>query len=368
MDGGLRVGATLDRRWVLRRVVARSDHATVYEATHAFLDRVASIVVGRPEDREKVLEEATARDRTYHPGILGVLDVCDTRDGLPYLAGAPFTGRSLDGLLMARGALPPEEAVLIALSLAEALIHVHALGMAHAALSPGSILVDGARVVILDLGIFPTPLSSLSGPLACVPYTAPERLTSGAPASRQTDVYTVAAILAEMLSGEPPEEWPPNEGSFPPALAAVVERGLDDAERRHPSMEAFAEAVRTATTDSLPPSEPPARLRRKSPRVAYVSAIRVRLGGDATLDGRTENICEGGLLVLGVGNVEVGASVLVRLALPASGRIVSEPATVRWVRGGEGQAKAFGVSFDDPAARTLDEIQRYVALVGGDEA
>ncbi len=368
MSGELRVGATLDRRWVLRRVVARAEHTTVFEATHAFLDRVASILVARPEDREALLAEASARDRTFHPGVLGVLDVADTREGIPYLVGAPFVGRSLDGILMARGALPVEEAVPIAVSLGEALAHVHALGMAHAGLSPGSVLVEGGSALLLDLGIFPTPLAALSGPLASMPYSAPERLTAGAPASPRTDVYGVAAMLAEMLSGEPPEEWPPTAVAIPAKLAAAVEAGLDEVERRPASMELFVDLVRDAALGPLVPSDVPDKLRRRTLRVAYVSALRVRLAADAVLDGRTENVSEGGLLILGAGPVGDGDRVIVRLALPMSGRIVSEPATVRWVRGAEGQAKAFGVSFDEPAPRTVEDIRRYVELAGGEAA
>lgn len=79
----IEVGGTLDRRWTLRALVARSEHATLYQADHAFLDRVASVVVGRPEDREKVLLEARLRDQTFHEGVLGVLDVADTVEGIP---------------------------------------------------------------------------------------------------------------------------------------------------------------------------------------------------------------------------------------------------------------------------------------------
>jgi len=356
-----KVGQTLDGRWVLRRVVARSEDATVFEATHAFLDRVASIVVAEPADREKLLEEAAARDRTYHPGILGVLDVADTKEGIPYLAAAPFTGRSLDGLLIARGLFSPDEAVAIIIGLGEALCHMHALGMAHAALSPSCVLVDGHKARLLDLGIFPTPLSALTGPLASMPYVAPERLRSGGGANRQTDVYAVAAMLAEMLSGEAPEEWPPDELSFPAPLAAVVDRGLDEPQRRFDSMEAFVEAVRRAEEGGeLRSTLPPSR-RRRSKRAAYVSATRLRLP-NGTLDGRTENVSEGGMMVVGTGPVEVDDAVIARLALPKSGRIASEPGTVRWVRGSGVGARAFGVSFDDPADRTVEDIRAYVEL------
>ncbi|HHH30711.1 MAG TPA: hypothetical protein ENK57_20540 [Polyangiaceae bacterium] len=358
-----KVGQTLDRRWVLRRILARADHATAFEASHAFLDRVASIVVADPSHREKVLEEAAARDRTYHPGILGVLDVADTSDGVPYLAAAPFVGRPLDGVLMSRGSLPPAEAVSIVLALGDALCHLHALGVSHAALSPSCVLIDEGRAQLLDLGIFSTPLGALSGPLASMPYTAKERLTSGAPASRQTDVYAVAAMLAEMLSGEPPGQWPPADSSFPPPLVAVIDRGMQPPDQRYESMEALLTAIRAAqATGSIPPSLPPAS-RRECRRGAYVSAIRLRVGA-GTIDGRTENISEGGLLIVGAGSVKRGDSVIARLALPSSGRIVSEPCTVRWVRSADGVSKAFGISFDDPAARTLAEVRTYIDLLG----
>lgn len=258
----IEVGQTLDRRWIVRRLLARADHASLYEVHHAFLDRVASIVIAPPEERERLLNEAMARDRTYHPGILGILDVADTREGVPYLVSAPFAGRSPDGVLRSRDRLTADEAVGITLALGEALCHLHALDMAHLALSPGSVLVDGRGAMLLDLGRFPTPLGALSGALASMPYTAPERLTASAPASRQTDVYSVAAMLAEMLSGELPEEWPPDQGSFPAPLAEVVDRGLDEPSRRFESMEAFMAAIQRATETVPMESLPPTRQRR----------------------------------------------------------------------------------------------------------
>lgn len=251
---------------------------------------------------------------------------------------------------MARGALSPDEALRITSSIGKALIHVHDRGLAHAALSPAGILVDGERAMLLDLGVFPTPLSSLVGPLASLPYSAPERLREGAPPSPQTDVYALASMLAEMLTGEPPADWPPDEGSFPARIAAVVDRGLDDRERRFESVDDLLIGLSEAKSiDPLPPSLPPAH-QRAHPRAAYVTAARIRRPHGDALDGRIENISEGGLLVLGPSEVESGEAVLIRLALPNSGKIASEPATVCWVRAGTERA-AFGVRFDSPAGQ-----------------
>lgn len=357
-------GTTLDRRWTLRRLIARSSQATLYQANHAFLDRVASIVVALPEDRELLIREAKLRDQTYHPGVLGVLDVGDTREGVPYLVSEPLSGRSLDGLLLARGALPVEEAVRIATAIGEALTHVHERGIAHAALSPAGVLVDHDRAMLLDLGVFPTPMSSVVGPLASIPYTAPERLRGGAPPSPLTDVYALAAMLAEMLTGDPPGDWPPESRGFPERIANVVDRGLDDVGRRFETIEALLGELREAKSIEPPPPSIATPPKRAHPRVTYVTAARVRRPNGDSLDGRTENISEGGILVLGAGEVELGDAVLVRLALPSSGKIASEPGTVRWIRGGTDKS-AFGVEFDDPTERTLADIRAYIDLMGG---
>ena len=359
----IEVGGLLDRRWTLRSMVARAEHATLYQAAHAFLDREASVVVGRPEDREAVLREAKLRDETFHPGVLGVLDVGDTPGGTPYIVSAPLGGRPLDGLLLTRGALPPEEALRIAEAIGAALSHIHGRGLAHAALSPSGVMVERDRALLLDLGVFPTPLSSLVGPLASLPYSAPERLREGAPASAKTDVYSLAAMLAEMLTGDPPSEWSRREGTFHARIERVVDRGLAPAEERFDTVQDLLDGLTEASSiQPIPPSLPPPSKREK-PRSAYVTAARVRRPHGDALDGRTENVSEGGLLILCNKAVDVGESVLVRFALPVSGTIVSEPATVRWVRGGEEKA-AFGVSFDDPTAATLEDIRHYVDLMG----
>jgi c-di-GMP-binding flagellar brake protein YcgR len=81
-------------------------------------------------------------------------------------------------------------------------------------------------------------------------------------------------------------------------------------------------------------------------------------GGDA-LDGRSEDISEGGLLVLAPKRVENASEVLVRFALPRDGRMVSMPAETRWVRSAAGR-EALGLRFLDPSEKVRADIRAYV--------
>jgi c-di-GMP-binding flagellar brake protein YcgR len=87
--------------------------------------------------------------------------------------------------------------------------------------------------------------------------------------------------------------------------------------------------------------------------------VRLRRPNGDALDGRTEDISEGGLLILVSGEVAAEESVLVRFALPSSGRLVSVPATTRWARRAGGR-EALGLRFEEPGDRVVEDIRSYV--------
>ena len=99
---------------------------------------------------------------------------------------------------------------------------------------------------------------------------------------------------------------------------------------------------------------------RRHIRAPFRTPVRLELQGAAPVDGRSEDISGGGLLIMtSKASVTKGATVIVRFALPIDGRVVSEEATVKWARG-----TAIGVALVSPAPETARQIQRYVELMG----
>jgi serine/threonine-protein kinase len=364
------VGETLDRRYRLKRLIARSERGVVFEAEHLHLSRAAAVRLLAAEEAgdeaaaERLLLEARRLDEARHPAVVRVLDAARTPQGEPFVATEVLAGRTLDGVLAVEERLPVEDAVAIARSVAEALARAHAAGVFHAGLAPTSILraapsAGGPAAKLLDVGVAPSPIGVLGGPLAAMAYAAPERLGGGAP-DAAADVHALGAILFEMLRGElPPREASPElPPDVPRPLAAVVRRALAERAERYATMDALAAALREATRVEPPaPSLPPPP--RAFPRAPYVTPVRLRRPNGDALDGRSEDISEGGLLVLVSGEVTAEESVLVRFALPSSGRLVSVPATTRWVRRAGGR-EALGLRFEDPGQKVLDDIRAYV--------
>jgi c-di-GMP-binding flagellar brake protein YcgR len=137
-----------------------------------------------------------------------------------------------------------------------------------------------------------------------------------------------------------------------------------------------------ATTPTL--SEPAvdrAQRRRKFPRAPYITPCRVLRDGFPALDGRSEDISAGGLLLLlpqslvssSMESADPNHSgalpksdeiVRVRFALPTSGVVVEQQAHVRWVRDARGRA-ALGLEFLEAAPEVFESISKYVAIISG---
>ena len=96
--------------------------------------------------------------------------------------------------------------------------------------------------------------------------------------------------------------------------------------------------------------------------------MRIEVPGIGAVDGRTEDISGGGLLVVSRGGLKEGTEVTVRFALPLDGRVVSEAAIVKWSRAAlvdeSSGLCAIGVALSTESADTQRQIERYVALMG----
>lgn len=202
----------LAERYRLVRCLARGTTAEVWEAADLTLGRRVALKLLLPElaaddaRAELFHQEAVSAARLAHPNVVETYDAGRDGDGA-YLVTELVGGTSLREILAAEGALPPGRAVRIASQVAAALDHAHQQGILHGDIRPSNILVrDDDRVKVGDFAIARATERldrSPGGSTAAAAYRAPEQLRGDAVDAR-ADVYSLGAVLYEMLCGHPP--------------------------------------------------------------------------------------------------------------------------------------------------------------------
>lgn len=155
---------------------------------------------------ERFLQEYDIIDRVRHPNVVRIYDRGCTSDSL-YIAMEFFAGGDLRNRLAGNRALPAREALQIARKIAEGLHAVHRAGVIHRDLKPSNVMIRGdGTPAIIDFGIAKQVEAGLAytqaGLVLGTPgYSSPENLC-GKPVDPRSDLYSLGAILYEMLSGE----------------------------------------------------------------------------------------------------------------------------------------------------------------------
>jgi eukaryotic-like serine/threonine-protein kinase len=203
-------------RYRLVRRIATGGMGEVWQADDTVLGRRVALKVLVEElaadDRatRRFVREARATARLAHPNVARVYDF--GRDGgAPFLVMELLEGETLAARL-ASGPLPPAEAVRVAAAVADALDAAHRRGIVHRDVKPSNVMLtrDG-EVKVLDFGIAAaadeTHSTTGSGLYATVAYVSPERV-AGEPTTPASDVYSLGAVLYELLCGRPPFSGP----------------------------------------------------------------------------------------------------------------------------------------------------------------
>lgn len=191
----------------------------VYAARDTLLGRTVAVKILQSaralteESRSRFLQEARAASALNHPYIVTIYDV--VRDGEGDCIVMELVDGETLGARIARGPIPPGESLSIVAQIAEALATAHARGIIHRDLKPANVmLTPSGRVKILDFGLAklmaapdqldpdsPTSPRTLAGQLVGTPaYMSPEQIR-GEPLDGRSDIFSLGAILFEMLSG-----------------------------------------------------------------------------------------------------------------------------------------------------------------------
>ncbi len=414
-------GAIVDGRYRIVREIARGGMSVVYCAVHELTGRTVAIkaIRDRHLDNERVklrlLREARALELSRGPYVVDLLDAGLLPDGSPYLVMEMLEGRTLAGILAARRTLPFEDTVAVGIHICRALAHAHRGSVVHRDVKPSNVIVvhsAGGEFVakLIDFGIAgiicsgqapdsiaAQPRITQQGEFFGTPeYAAPEIMET---VDCRSDIYSLGVTLFECLSGTVP-----HSGGFfqivvkvlmasapisvrelrpetPNELAALIARAMSTSmPERFATVAELEEALAGAIPQSplrtaipSPPSPPTIRApfappapvvqRRRYPRVPYTTPVRIAAACSTFINARSEDISEGGLLVLSDEPCPMDAPVDVRFMAPVSGRVVDARAVTRWVRDARGKA-AVGLEFTSIEDSVREEIVGLVSRMG----
>jgi len=278
-------GLIIGNKYLVKHLVGEGGMGLVVAAEHIDLRHPVAIKVLRPGAgalvEERFLREARAVVRVRSDHVARVFDVGTLESGEPYMVMELLDGHDLSELLDERAQLPIEQAVSYVIQTCTALSEVHAVGVIHRDVKPANLFVtkrtDGsARVKLLDFGISKEAVSATQTPesltqsgtmLGSPIYMSPEQLTSSRDVDFRTDVWSLGAVLFELLAGEAPfpgltvaelysailRDEPHSllelRPGVPSGLVGVIDKCLEkDPDRRYQSVDELADALLTFAT------------------------------------------------------------------------------------------------------------------------
>jgi eukaryotic-like serine/threonine-protein kinase len=250
-----RLTAALAGRYAIARELGAGGMATVYLARDLKHDRDVALKVLRPElaavlGAERFLQEIRISARLDHPHILTLIDSGES-DGFVWYVLPYVRGESLRAKLTREQQLSIEETQRIATQVASALDYAHRQGVIHRDIKPENILLHEGEAVVADFGIAlavreagGTRLTESGFSLGTPQYMSPEQATGGRELDARSDVYSLAAVVYEMLAGEPPHTGP--------TVQAVIAKLLTERPTRIRTVrETVPESIDTAVAKAL---------------------------------------------------------------------------------------------------------------------
>jgi serine/threonine protein kinase len=279
----------LGGRYRLVGVLGEGGMARVYDACDDRLQRPVAVKILRedaaalPGMRGRFQQEARLAARLVHPNIVAVLDYGEDA-GRSYLVMERLSGKTLRDE-MAAGPLSGPRVVRVLTETLSALATAHRAGVLHRDIKPSNILMqEDGYAKISDFGIAKsmdlygtTSDETITGVVLGTPgYLAPER-RAGMPATVESDLYSVGAVMVEALTGRRiPTEPAATVETLPPDFRAVARRSLapDPANRYHSAL-AMLQAIRHPNTEPIAAFAGPSHSPAVAPPTVPFSAAAV---------------------------------------------------------------------------------------------
>ena len=266
------IASALGTRYRVEKLLQSGVAAYVYLAADRASGRQVAVKVLRDElsstvNADRFMSEINVVRQLRHPNIV---PMCDSGDicGIPYYVMPFVEGETLRARLSRLGRIPLADALRIAEDVARALHFAHRHQVVHRDIKPENVMLDGDRALVLDFGIA-LAMDSVEAPRRTLPgltlgtfhYMSPEQVDGGAEIDGRSDIYGLACMLYEMLSGRPPFLGTPNAvlrqqlcarprplaslcPGIPPRLDAALLRALDKSpSRRYATAGEFVAAL-----------------------------------------------------------------------------------------------------------------------------
>ena len=386
-------------KYQIKAILGKGGMGMVYLGYDPMLDRRVAIKVLAPHlvwDEgfvERFLREARAAARIKHPNIVTVYDVGQEQEQF-FFVMEYLEGETLAEYIRQHGALQPEEALSILHPLADALDYAHQQGLVHRDVKPGNVMIgSGQRVTLTDFGISraaeETRLTTTGTIMGTPEYMSPEQAW-GEEVGFQTDLYSLAVVAYEMLSGrvpfsgttphavlykqinEPPPPIRQSRPELPAGVEAVLARALDkEPSRRHATARAFLLDLESALAGEVatPADEAPTELVAKEPGDTSEEMPTELIGGKPAAPAPEEPV---------PGTDSKAPAETPRQAVPAAKKSAARRRvpTVLWVLGALGVlailAGVIGIIWfaagdrDEPAAATSTQAEPTATRIVGE--
>jgi serine/threonine-protein kinase len=211
-----RVGATLNKKWHIDRLIDVGGMAAVYQATHRNGKKVAikmlhAHIATHGDCRERFLREGYVANQVDHPGAVSILDDDLAEDGAPFLVMELLDGESLDGWMARAGeVLPLGDVLAVADQVLDVLAAFHARGVIHRDIKPANLFVTRSGTVkVLDFGLARLRDPRVGGAptasgivLGTASYMPPEQAQGKSDqVDARSDLFAVGAVMFRSLAG-----------------------------------------------------------------------------------------------------------------------------------------------------------------------